>query len=235
MEAKKERDRIGDNNGGDRGSIHTQQRPNHVRKRKQQQRPPPKRVHRPDGRPRKGEVDEAEAEGGEERRVVVDAALLEDGGAVEADDVDAAHLLRGHDDARGPRRPAHARHGEELGEAREHVSAPPPVPRRFGTAVSTASIGNVVAPFTLLLLQEAADVVQVPSRLDRRVAQPEQRLPRPRVPLLLDVPPRALGAKVRPRQQGDGRDEGRAELQPPRERAGLADGQVGARAQEDAC
>ena len=71
----------------------TKQSPKHVGECEDQQGAAAKGVDGVDGRPGEHEVDETEAEARPQGRVVADAALPENCGAVEGDDVDTAHLL----------------------------------------------------------------------------------------------------------------------------------------------
>lgn len=129
-----------------------------------------------------------------------------------------AHLLRNHDNTSRPSRTPHPRNGEELKTTREDAAV-------------DAQARLLDQHF--LLLQQTVHVVQVTARLQRRVAQPQQRPPRLRVPALLHVPARRLRAEPDAENDGHSGDEGRAELQAPRDVARLADGEIGAGSQED--
>lgn len=105
-----------------RTTLRSKQRPRHIRERKKQQTHPSKRINRPQRREREQKIYDTEAEGGEERLVVAEAGVLEDGRGVEGDDVDAAELLADHDGPGGEGGAADTRDGEELNEAREWVA-----------------------------------------------------------------------------------------------------------------
>lgn len=60
-------------------------------------------------------------------------------------------------------------------------------------------------------------IVEIAGSLKRRVSQSQERLVGEVVPLLLHQPPRRLGAEVDAEEKWDGGDEGRAQLQPPRD------------------
>ena len=190
-----------------------QQGPGHLREGKEEQRAPAPRVDGPHGWPGKDEVDQAEPPAGEESLQVVGPGLEEDGRAVEGDDVDAAHLLRKHDDARRHRRAAHPRDREQLDEAR-HVVAVPDDARLFGDL--------------------RVDVVQVARRLERRVAQAAERFKGLFVAALFDVPARRFRTEIHAEHERHGGDEGAAHLEAPRDRPGVDHGQVGGEAEEDA-
>ena len=99
-----------------------QQRPRHVGEGEEKQGASAVGVDGPDGGPGEDEVDEAEAPGREQRLQVVGVGLFEDGGRVEGDDVDAAHLLGEHDDPGGEGGAPDARDGEEFDEAGDVVA-----------------------------------------------------------------------------------------------------------------
>lgn len=74
---------------------------------------------------------------------------------------------------------------------------------------------------------------RVLSQLQLGVSKPLQRLIRLCVPFLLDVPTRAFRAKVNPSPERHGRNESRAEVEPPRYRAGILDGEISAETEEN--
>ena len=99
------------------------------------------------------------------------------------------HLLREHNNTTRKRRPAHTRNSKQLNE-----------PLKVARALQHLK----------LLDKLAMDVVQVPRRLDLRVAQTLERLECLPVAVVLHVPARGLGAEVDADGHGDGGDEGRA-------------------------
>lgn len=127
--------------------------PGHVGKGEEQESAAAPGVNRPDSRPGKDEIHQTETPGGEQSAYVACACLYEDGGRVEGDDVDAAHLLGQHDHERGEGGATHAGDGEEFHEARDVVALPNN--RR-------------------LLDDLSVDVIQVTSSLEVRVSQPDQ-------------------------------------------------------------
>jgi hypothetical protein len=147
----------------------SQERPRHVRERKQKEIAPPERIDRPHRRERKEPVDEPEAPRGEHRLLRRVPRLHEDRRRVERHDVDAAHLLRDHHDPAGERRAAHARDGEELDEALVVVRA---------------------VEDRVLLDELAVHVVEVARGLQLAVAQAAERLEGVDVAVLLHIPAR---------------------------------------------
>ena len=109
----------------------------------------------------------------------------------------SAHLLGNHDNTRRPGSVPDPGHGEELDEAGDHVSG---------------DLEPGLPDEDRLLLQEAVDVVDVPSGLDGRVPEAQQRLPGVEVAILLDVPAGALRAEPRATHERHGRDEGGPDL-----------------------
>lgn len=190
-----------------------QQRPGHLREGEEEQGATAVGVDRPHRRPREHEVDGAEPPRGEEGVQGRGAGFDEDGRGVEGDDVDAAHLLRDHDRPGRQRGAADPGDGEELDEAGEVV----------------------VVPDDGRFLEELrVDVVQIARRLQGRVSKPTERFEGVAVAPFLDVPAGRLGTEVDADDEGDGGDEGRAQLQPPGDIPGIVDGEVGAEAEEDA-
>ena len=70
-----------------------QQRPEHIWEREQKQPTPAEGVDRPHSWPGEEEVDEAEAERGEQSLLLRSTTFFEDGRGVESDDVDCAWLV----------------------------------------------------------------------------------------------------------------------------------------------
>lgn len=128
----------------------SQERPCHLREGKEEQAASSVGVDGPDCRPGEDEVDDTEAEGGDQGGLLGGTAFLEDGGGVECDDVDAAHLLGDHDDEGGESCAADAGDGEELSEA--------------------ADVGGL-ADYSFLDLDLRVDVVEVASSLKFMMAQ----------------------------------------------------------------
>ena len=153
--------------GDDEAETGGQEGPGHVGEGEEEQSAAAPGVDRPDGGPGEDEVDETEAEGGEEGVQVGGSSLGEDGGGVEGDDVDTAHLLSEHDHERRQSRAADTGDGEELDEAGDVVGVPDDVG---------------------LLLDLRVDVVQITGRLQRRVSQTAERAEGIGLTALLDVP-----------------------------------------------
>jgi hypothetical protein len=80
--------------GHERAQSGSEERPGHVGEGEEQEGAAAEGVDGPEGREGEEEVDGAEAEGREERIEVRGPGLLEDGAAVESDDVDTAELER---------------------------------------------------------------------------------------------------------------------------------------------
>ena len=157
-------------------------------------------------------VDEAETERADQGSELGETSVDEDGGGVEGDDVDTAHLLGNHDGESSQVGTADSGDGEELSEAGDVVG---------------------LANELLLNLELSGDVVDVAGDLDGVVAENGQRLPGIGVAALLHVPTRRLGAEVDEAQKGDGRDEGSAEHQTPVDILDVVDSQVESASQED--
>jgi hypothetical protein len=122
-----------------------------------------------DGGPSKDEVDQTEAETGQQGTQLASTCLLEDGAAVERDDVDTAHLLGNHDGKGGQSGTTHARDGEKLEEALYIVG---------------------LAEDLLLEFDLDVNIVKITSGLKRVFAQPEERVVGIAEAILLDVPTR---------------------------------------------
>ena len=73
-----------------------QQCPSHLRKCKEQQSPPAERVNGAQRREGEDEIDQSEAPWSQQGVEVGSAGLDKDGGGIEGDNVDAAHLLSYH-------------------------------------------------------------------------------------------------------------------------------------------
>ena len=187
--------------------------PGHLREGEEQERASAVGVDGPDGGPGEDEVDEAEAEGGEQGLEAAGAGVDEDGRGVEGDDVDAAHLLRQHDGEGRQRGAAHARDGEELDKA-----------------------GHVVgfADDVAFFLDLGENVVKVARGLELRVAESAERLEGVTVAAFFDKPAGRFGAEVHAKDEWDGGDECRAKLETPGDCSDVVDCQVGAESEEDA-
>lgn len=196
-----------------------QERPEHVGEREEKQAAATEGIDGPDGGPGEGEIDEAEAQRGEESLLFAEAALAEDGAGVEGDDVDAAHLLADHDDTGGLGGAAHTGNREEFDETGEEGAL----------RAHTEGLDKL-----LFLLQETMCVVEITGSLERRVAQTAEGLERLDILLLAHQPSRRLRAEVDTKAQGNRRDEGRAELEAPGDLASVHNGHVGDGTKEDA-
>ena len=74
-----------------------QERPGHIGKGEQKQGTTSPGVNGPDGGPSEDEVDQSEPERRQQSLQIASTRLTENGGGVEGDDVDTAHLLGQHD------------------------------------------------------------------------------------------------------------------------------------------
>ena len=166
-----------------------EQGPDHLGEGEQQEGAAAEGVDGPEGGEGEEPVDEAEAEGGEQGLEIVGAVLLEDGGGVEGDDVDAAHLLGDHDGEGGEGGAAHAGDGEELDEA----------------LVVAAVAKELDFEFELRV-----DVEDVARDLERVVAEFGHGHPGFCVPVLFHVPAGGFGTHVNEDEERDGREEGGA-------------------------
>ncbi|KAL9099544.1 MAG: hypothetical protein Q9163_004976, partial [Psora crenata] len=191
----------------------SQQRPSHVGKGEEQEGASAPGIDGPDGGPGKDEIHETETKGGEQGFEVPRARFDEDGGGIKGDDVDAAHLLGQHDGEGCSRRPADARDGEEFDEAGEIITA-------------TDDIG--------FFLDLRMDIVEVPSGLERGVAETAEGAEGFGVETLFNIPPRGFRAEVDAHQEREGGDHGGAELETPADGDDVIDGQIGAEAQKNA-
>ena len=163
-----------------------QERPGHLREGEEEQGAPAVGIDCPDGGPGEDEVDEAEAEGGEQGLQGPGAGFDEDGRGVEGYDVDAAHLLGEHDSEGGEGGAADAWDGEELDES-----------------------GDVVAfaDDVCFFLDLGVDVVQITGGLEGCVPEPAEGAEGVGVAALLDVPSRGFGAEVDSDHEWYGGDE----------------------------
>lgn len=89
--------------------------------------------------------------------IVGEAGVLEDGRGVECDNVDTAHLLRNHHGERGEGGTTDSGNGEQLHESGDVVTLPNDL---------------------LLNFELGMDVVEIASRLEWVVSQPQQRFVR---------------------------------------------------------
>lgn len=142
------------NEGAETGG---QQGPSHLGEGEEQERAAAKGVDRLEGREGEHEVDSTEDERERQGLVLAGTCFLEDGGRVEGDDVDTAHLLGNHDGEGGQSRTPHTGDGEELEEAN-----------------NVGALGDDVR----LELESRVDEVQVAGDLNLVIAQSDQRVPR---------------------------------------------------------
>ena len=115
-----------------------------------------------------------------------EAGLFKNGGRVEGDDVDAAHLLANHDCKCGEGGPTDAGDGKELAETSNIV---------------------VLAQDMVLDLQLCVDVINVASYLNRIISQLDHRFPRVGISIFLHQPTRRFGAEINQADEGDCWDE----------------------------
>lgn len=154
-----------------------QERPAHVGESEEEQRPPSERVDRPHGRPGEEEVYQTEPPGGQETAGVAGAGVRKHRRRVKGDDVDAAHLLRNHDNAGGLSGTADTWNGEELHEAGEEVAV---------------GGGGRFFNQNVFLDQLRVDVVEIACRLERAPSETEKRPVRFGVHSLFHEPTRRL-------------------------------------------
>ena len=197
--------------GDERAESRGEKGPEHLREGEEQEGATTESVDGPEGREGEEPVDHAETKGTDHGDEVAHAGLGEDGGGVEGDDVDAAHLLGQHDGEGGEGGAAHTRHGEELLEALGVVG---------------------LADDLVLDLELRADVVDVARDLDLVVAELQHGVPGLRVPALLHVPTGGLGAEVDEAEKRHGGQEGSAQHIPPVVRH-VEDGEVESSSQHD--
>ena len=107
----------------DEAQAGCEQGPGHVGEGKEEEGATAPGIDRPDSGPGEDEIHQTEAEGGEEGLEIAGTGIVEDCGAVESDDVYAAHLLGEHDSERGACRATNAGDGKELDEAGDVVAA----------------------------------------------------------------------------------------------------------------
>jgi len=147
------------------------ERPEHIGKRGKKQAAATESIDCPDCRPSEREVHETEPKRRNEGFLVCGSSFCEDRGAVERDDVDAAHLfssasfipiefplsylLTDHHNTRSLRRATDTRNREQLNEACEEVGL---------------GVDSSFANEDLFLLEEAMGVVEVACCLKRGVA-----------------------------------------------------------------
>jgi hypothetical protein len=189
-----------------------EQGPGHVGEGEEEQRAAAVGVNGKDCGERKREVHQTKPPGCPVGGLGGGARVGEDGGRVEADDVDAAHLLGDHDDEGGEGCAADTRDGEELDGASDVVAR---------------------ADDFVLDLDLSVDVVEVAGGLEFSVAQTQQRLVCLAHLAISDVPAGRLRAEVYADKKRNGGDEGRAELQSPRDVARVHHCQVCTAAEED--
>ncbi len=161
--------------GDDEAESGREKGPGHVGEGEEEEGAASPGVNGPDRGPGEDEIDETEAEGGEERVEIGGAGVDEDGRGVEGDDVDAAHLLGQHDCEGGTGRAADTGDGEEFDEAGDVVAA-------------ADDVG--------FFLDLSVDVVEITGGLERGVSETAQRTEGVCVSALFDVPPRRFRAEV---------------------------------------
>ena len=160
------------------------------------------------------DLDGTVAQGGVEGLVGGVADVLEDAGAVEGDDVDAAHLLGNHDGGGTVVGAPDSGDGEAVPE--------------------TGEVGGAGGHADLLLVHDPG-VVVVPGADDGVGAEAAHGLEGVGLPAILHEPTGGFGAEVDANGEDQGRDEGRAELQTPlKVVVGAEDGNVGNETEEDA-
>lgn len=79
-------------------------------------------VNCPNRRPCEKEIDQAESPGSQKRLRNVGSSVGEYGGGIEGNDVDAAHLLSNHHNARRPGCSSNSRNGEEFNKSGKEVT-----------------------------------------------------------------------------------------------------------------
>ena len=160
--------------------------PGHLREGEEEQGAAAVGVDCPDGGPGEDEIDEAEAEGGEQSLQAASSGVDKDRRGVEGDDVDTTHLLRQHDGKGSQRRTAYTRDCEELNEA-----------------------GHIVgfADDVAFFLDLGENVVEVARGLERRVAESAERTEGIVVAAFFNIPARRLRAEVYANDERDGGDE----------------------------
>ena len=123
IEGGEEEDEQCDEGGAGGAHVHEgaeaggEERPHHLREGEEEEGATTEGVDGPEGGEREEPVDETEAEGRKQGLELRRAGFFKDGGAVEGDDVDAAHLLGDHDGESGESGAADTGDGEELDEA----------------------------------------------------------------------------------------------------------------------
>lgn len=176
------------NQGAETGG---QQCPGHVGEREQKQRSAAKCIDCPDGGPSEDEVDQTKAERCEQRVKVVGSCLFEDGGGVESDNVDTAHLLGDHDHERCQSCSPDSRDGEQLNET-----------------LDVCRVTNCQS----LEAELSINGHQVASCLDSVVPESGQRRQSLPISTLFHVPSRGLGTEQNENRQRDCRKECRSDL-----------------------
>lgn len=197
----------------ERAQTGSEKGPEHLREGEEQQASSTKGVNGVEGREGKQPVHQTKTKGSNGGLELGEARLHEDGGGIECDNVDSAHLLRNHDRKGSQVGAAHAGNGEELAEA-----------------------GGVVglADDLFLNLELGADVEDVASNLDVVEAEHGHGLPCVGVALLLHVPTRGFGAEVDTEEERDGGDEGGTKHESPVDIRYTEDGKVESSSQHDA-
>jgi len=171
-----------------------------------------KGIDRPDGGPSKYEVHETESERGDQRRSRGCASFDEDGGGIESNNINAAHLLSNHDHERSKGSSSDAGDSEELEEA-----------RNVGALTNNSR----------LLLQEGMDVIEIASCLQLVGSQPKKRFVSICVTALLHIPSRRLGTEENSNHERNGGDESTPKLQSPCNLARVHDSEISNETQED--
>lgn len=223
--------------GRDQGAETSgQERPGHVGEREQQQCSSTESVNGPHGRESEQEIDETETPRGPQCLESRESRVGEDGGGVEGNDVDTAHLLGNHNGERGESCTADTRNGEELDETGEVV---------------------VVANHLGLNLELCVNGIEIASGLDGVVTESQERAHSlgVSVPLCISsksasctrlekglrrygarhthAPTWRFRAEVDAQHQRDGWDHGGSELESPGNLASMGHGQVCAVSKED--
>ena len=171
----------------DEAQSRCEERPGHVGEGEEQEGASAPGVDCPDCGPGEDEIYEPEAEGGEQGLQVAGAGLVEDRGAVEGDDVYAAHLLGEHDGEGGSCCTPDAGDGEKFEEAGDVVAA---------------------ADNVSFFLDLGVDVVKVASCLERRVSETAKRSEGFSIAALFDIPSGRFRAEVYTNEKRKGGQHG---------------------------
>lgn len=198
---------------GDQGAETSGEKgPGHLREGEEKQASATEGINGPEGREGEEPVDGTKAERAKSSLELAHTGVDEDGGRVESDNVDTAHLLGNHDDESSDSGAAYSGNGEKLSESSDIVG-----------------LGHNM----FLNGELGTNVVEIAGNLDVIVSKLGHGLPSISVATLLHVPTRRLGAEVDEDEKRDSGEEGSAKHESPVDSRDVENSQVEGSSQED--